>query len=111
MSGRIYAHGIGGGWDLRHEGCAPRCCEVAADVVRGPVPNEVCGGCEGELREPPRPMSFDRSEPCEEHESFEEHRARDPHFTCPDCMGAFIAQQELAIAQVGCCAACSPEAA
>lgn len=63
---RIYEHAIFGGNELRHEGCAPRCCEVAAEIVRG-IPSESCGGCGGELREAPRAMDFDRQQPCEQH--------------------------------------------
>lgn len=67
----IYAHGIGGGWDLRHAGCAPKCCEAEAhEVDAGLIKIGVfCGGCGqpvgGGL--PPAPRDFDRDEPCETH--------------------------------------------
>lgn len=65
---RIYGHGIGGGWDVRHEGCAARCCEVRAEIVsRAQFPVEDCGGCGAPIGGPPEPMEFDRGEPCECH--------------------------------------------
>lgn len=62
-----YAHPIGGGWDVRHAGCALFCCESAADGVAALDEQEqmlACEGCKGPLGEPPVPMDFDRDAPC-----------------------------------------------
>lgn len=91
---RILAHGIGGGWDLRHEGCAPKCCEAKAEPVTPaewnarPKPTPDCGGCGASLCDPPAPMDFDRDATCEscaDAIAFADHRAADPHCTCNDC--------------------------
>lgn len=68
---RILAHGIGGGFDLRHEGCAAKCCEAeaepVADLHRGTHAATHCGGCDGLIINPPAPMDFDRDAKCETH--------------------------------------------
>lgn len=66
---RILAHAVGGGWDLRHEGCAPKCCERVATPTRIDLSGEIpgCGGCLNGLSDPPAPVTFDRDAPCEAH--------------------------------------------
>jgi len=74
----LYAHAIKGGWELRHAGCAPTCCEAVAVPARAtddagaaiPHPSggpSRCAGCGGACAEPPRPMDLDRNAPCEQH--------------------------------------------
>ena len=69
-----FAHAIGGGWDIRHAGCAAKCCESHADSVtmiaiappRPYVdPMAYCGGCDAMLCAPANAMDFDRDEVCD----------------------------------------------
>ncbi len=65
-----YAHPVHAGEEIRHAGCAGRCCEADAGPVRRlewPEDSANCEGCKGPLCEPPKLMDFDRSESCETH--------------------------------------------
>ena len=65
-----YQHPIGGGWDVRHAGCANECCEDDAQPIHRlgfPEDATACGGCGGALGEPRLSMGFDRFETCETH--------------------------------------------
>lgn len=71
----ILAHGVPGGWDIRHEGCAPKCCEAEAEPVGETRVAQLardgafilCDGCGHAVDEPPAPMKFDRDAKCEAH--------------------------------------------
>lgn len=79
MTTRILAHAIGGCYELRHEGCAPKCCEAEAEVVQPDsyADREAdimeCGACERPLRAKPLPLDFDPAEMCDTHAWAAEH--------------------------------------
>ncbi len=63
-------HGIGGGSDLRHRGCAPYCCERDGVPLAHLSPEdhgEWCAGCGERLDAEALPMPFDRKLACEDH--------------------------------------------
>lgn len=64
---RVLAHGDGGGWGLRHEGCAVPCCESVAVPTKEYACSETCEGCDGLLcRLPERVWAHDNIEACSE---------------------------------------------
>jgi len=66
----LLAYPVGLGWDVRHAGCAPKCCEATARVLTediGECRRMLCGWCDGRLDRPPKPTTLDRDAPCERH--------------------------------------------